>query len=120
MVDGNEAPFAFDGLDRLLHEKARLSIMTSLADHPKGLSFTELRDLCGLTDGNLSRHVQILEEAGMIRVTKGFEARRPLTICALTDLGRARFFEYLEVLERVLSTARRRGEGKGNFKEKLA
>jgi hypothetical protein len=56
----------------------------------------------------------------MIRVTKGFEARRPLTICALTDLGRARFFEYLEVLERVLSTARRRGEGKGNFKEKLA
>ncbi len=120
MADGDEAPFAFDGLDRLLHEKARLSIMTSLADHPRGLSFTELRDLCGLTDGNLSRHVQLLEEAGVVRVTKGFEGRRPLTTCALTDLGRARFSDYLGVLERVLSTARRREQGTRDLKEKPA
>ena len=120
MADGKEAPFAFDGLDRLLHAKARLSIMTSLADHPKGLSFTELRDLCGLTDGNLSRHVQILEEAKMVRVTKGFEGRRPLTTCALTDQGRARFSEYLEVLERVLSSARGKSNTKGNLREKFA
>ncbi|MGO4287814.1 helix-turn-helix domain-containing protein, partial [Bosea sp. TAB14] len=66
MTKSVEAPFAFEGLDRVLHEKARLGILTSLADHPKGLSFTELRDLCGLTDGNLSRHVQILEEAKML------------------------------------------------------
>ena len=79
MIKSTEAPFAFEGLDRVLHEKARLSILTSLADHPKGLSFIELRDLCGLTDGNLSRHVQILEEAGMLTITKGFEGRRPLT-----------------------------------------
>jgi DNA-binding transcriptional ArsR family regulator len=77
MTKGDKAPFSFEGLDRVLHEKARLSIMTSLADHPKGLSFTELRELCALTDGNLSRHVQILEEAGMLSVTKGFEGRRP-------------------------------------------
>jgi len=107
MAEKNESPFAFDGLDRVLHEKARLSILTSLADHPTGLSFTELRELCALTDGNLSRHVQILEEAGMISVSKGFEGRRPLTTCQLTDMGRARFSDYLGVLEQVLRRARR-------------
>lgn len=107
MAEKNETPFAFEGLDRVLHEKARLSILTSLADHPTGLSFTELRELCGLTDGNLSRHVQILEEAGMISVSKGFEGRRPLTTCQLTDAGRARFSDYLGVLEQVLRRAKR-------------
>ncbi|MCV9934920.1 transcriptional regulator [Boseaceae bacterium BT-24-1] len=106
MTKSTEAPFAFEGLDRVLHEKARLSILTSLADHPKGLSFTELRDLCGLTDGNLSRHIQILEGAAMLAVTKGFEGRRPLTTCRLTDEGRRRFSDYLGVLEEVLRSAR--------------
>ena len=110
MADRTPAPFAFDGLDRVLHEKARLSIMTSLADHPKGLSFTELRELCGLTDGNLSRHMQILEEAGMVLVIKGFEGRRSHTSCQLTDAGRTRFSDYLAVLEQVLRSARRAGE----------
>ena len=118
---GGDAPFAFEGLDRVLHEKARLGILTSLADHPQGLSFTELRELCGLTDGNLSRHVQILEEAGMLSVTKGYEGRRPLTTCRLTDEGRARFSDYLGVLEQVLRRARRAKDpamlrgGKGEF-----
>jgi DNA-binding MarR family transcriptional regulator len=107
MSKQKEAPFAFDGLDRVLHEKARLSILTSLADHPKGLSFGELRDLCGLTDGNLSRHVQILEESHLIEVTKGFEGRRPHTSCKLTSEGRDRFADYLQVLEQVLRSARR-------------
>jgi len=120
MAKGNKAPFAFEGLERLFHEKARLSIMTSLADHPDGLSFTELRDLCGLTDGNLSRHVQILEEAHMLKVSKGFEGRRPLTTCALTDEGRARFSDYLEVLEQVLRSARPGNELASSLKGKLA
>ena len=107
MSNQKEAPFAFDGLDRVFHEKARLSILTSLADHPKGLSFGELRDLCGLTDGNLSRHVQILEESALIEVTKGFEGRRPHTSCKLTVEGRDRFADYLQVLEQVLRSARR-------------
>ena len=117
-----KAPFAFEGLDRVLHEKARLGILTSLADHPRGLSFTELRDLCGLTDGNLSRHVQILEEANMVSVTKGFEGRRPLTMCRLTDEGRVRFSDYLGVLEEVLRSARRadRDARDGNPREKPA
>lgn len=119
MAKDRNAPFSFQGLDRVLHEKARLSIMTSLADHSKGLSFTELRELCGLTDGNLSRHVQILEEAGMLTVSKGFEGKRPLTTCRLTDEGRARFSDYLGVLEHVLRSARR-GTKSGDPREKLA
>jgi DNA-binding MarR family transcriptional regulator len=107
MSNPGEAPFAFEGLDRVLHEKARLGILTSLADHPKGLGFGELRDLCGLTDGNLSRHVQILEEAGLIKITKGFVGRRPHTSCKLTVAGRERFADYLQVLEQVLRSARR-------------
>ncbi|WP_428681538.1 winged helix-turn-helix domain-containing protein [Sphingopyxis sp.] len=106
MTDRKDAPFAFEGLDRVLHEKARLGILTSLADYRDGLSFGELRDLCGLTDGNLSRHVQTLEEAGLIEVTKGFEGRRPHTSCKLTPAGRQRFDDYLVVLEQVLLRAR--------------
>ena len=65
--------FAYDGLDRVLHERARLSIMTSLATQPDGLLFTDLKDLCSLTDGNLSRHLQVLHEAGLVEVWKGFK-----------------------------------------------
>ena len=54
--------FAYDGLDRVIHEKARLSVLTSLVTHPKGLVFGDLKEMCGLTDGNLSRHLQVLEQ----------------------------------------------------------
>jgi DNA-binding transcriptional ArsR family regulator len=74
MTEKREAAFAFDGLDRTLHEKARLSILTSLVGHPKGLGFTELKELCGLTDGNLSRHIQVLEEAGLVSITRAMKA----------------------------------------------
>jgi DNA-binding transcriptional ArsR family regulator len=101
----NEAPFAFEGLDRVLHEKARLGIMTSLMAHPKGLAFGTLKQLCGLTDGNLSRHLQVLEEANIIEVSKTFEGKRPLTTCRLTRAGRQRFIDYLAVLEQVVREA---------------
>ena len=101
----DEARFAYDGLDRILHEKARLGILTSLAAHPKGLSFTDLKQLCRLTDGNLSRHLQVLEEAGAIEINKTFERKRPLTTCKLTRDGRKRFLDYLDVLERVVRDA---------------
>ena len=73
---GVRAPgrFAYEGLDRVIHEKARLSIVTSLATHPGGLIFNDLKDLCALTDGNLSRHLQILSEAGLIRRDTGTNA----------------------------------------------
>src|SRR5438105_3971182 len=65
-IEGNSAPFSYDGLDRVIHEKARLGLMTSLMAHPKGLAFADLKQLCGLTDGNLSRHLGVLQEAGLV------------------------------------------------------
>jgi DNA-binding MarR family transcriptional regulator len=97
--------FAYDGLDRVIHEKARLGIVTSLAGHPQGLLFNDLKELCALTDGNLSRHLQILTEAGLIEVWKGFKNNRPQTLCRLTGEGRRRFLEYIGVLESVVTDA---------------
>src|SRR5580700_7039627 len=105
--DGNDAPFAYDGLDRVIHEKARLGLLTSLMVHPKGLAFADLRQLCGLTDGNLSRHLQVLQESGLVEVTKGYEGNRPHTSCRLTKSGRRRFLEYLAVLEGLVRDAAR-------------
>ena len=81
-TEANSAPFSYDGLDRVIHEKARLGLLTSLMAHPKGLAFADLKQLCGLTDGNLSRHLQVLQEAGLVEVTKGYEGNRPHTTAA--------------------------------------
>ncbi len=99
------APFAYEGLDRVIHERARLGVLTSLAAHPKGLAFADLRRLCGLTDGNLSRHLAVLQEAGLVQVTKGFEKNRPQTLCQITPEGRTRFLDYLAVLDQVVRDA---------------
>ena len=106
------APFAYDGLDRVIHEKARLGLLTSLMAHPKGLAFADLKQLCGLTDGNLSRHLQVLQEAGMIELIKGYEGNRPHTSCRLTKAGRRRFLDYLAVLEQLVRDAAK-AAGKG-------
>jgi DNA-binding MarR family transcriptional regulator len=97
--------FAYDGLDRVLHEKARLGILTALVSRPDGLPFTELLQLCALTDGNLNRHLGVLAEAGFVEISKTISERRPRTICRLTPLGRQRFREYLTQLEQVLRDA---------------
>ena len=94
--------FAYDGLDRIIHERARLSLLTSLATHSKGLSFGELKEFCALTDGNLNRHLQVLEEARLVTLTKRYDQNRPQTVCKITPLGRRRYLEYLEVLEQVI------------------
>lgn len=101
----SDGRFAYEGLDRVLHEKARLGILTALVTRAAGLSFGELARLCDLTDGNLSRHLDVLSEAGLVKITKGYEGRRPLTTCALTTQGRKRFREYLAQLEKVLRDA---------------
>ena len=98
---GEPGRFAYEGLERALHEKARLGIMTSLVTRPEGLLFGDLKRLCALTDGNLSRHLEVLREAGLVEVWKGYDNRRPQTLCRLSSEGRARFVAYLE---------RRRGE----------
>ena len=94
--------FAYDGLNRVIHERARLSLLTSLLTHPKGLWFGELKDLCALTDGNLNRHLLVLEEAKLVSVTKALEGGRTQTRCRITALGRRRYLEYLSVLEQVI------------------
>lgn len=100
------APFAYEGLDRVIHERARLSVLTSLITHPLGLSFVELKQLCALTDGNLSRHLQVLEEDGMVRLTKEEEATgRAQTIARVTVSGRKRYLEYLTILEQIVRDA---------------
>jgi DNA-binding HxlR family transcriptional regulator len=101
----SSAPYAYEGLDRVIHEKARLGLLTSLIAHPKGLAFGDLKQLCGLTDGNLSRHLQVLQEAGLVEVTKGYEGNRPHTSCRLTKSGRRRFLDYLAVLEQLVRDA---------------
>lgn len=106
------APFSYDGLDRVIHEKARLGVLASLIAHPKGLAFADLRQLCGLTDGNLSRHLQVLQEAGFVDIIKGYEGNRPHTMCRLTASGRRRFLDYVAVLERVVcDAAKAAGQG---------
>ena len=101
----SDAPFSFEGLDRVIHEKARLGVLTSLIAHPKGLAFADLKQLCGLTDGNLSRHLQVLQEAGLVEIIKGYAGNRPHTSCRLTRNGRRRFLNYLAVLERIVRDA---------------
>ena len=103
--DSSEAPFAFGGLDRVMHEKARLGLLSSLIAHPKGLTFSELKHLCGLSDGNLSRHLQVLQDAKLVKIAKAFEGNRPQTMCSLTRDGRRRFLDYLALLEQLVRDA---------------
>jgi len=100
-----EGRFAYDGLDRVIHEKARLGLMTSLAASADGVTFVELKELCRLTDGNLSRHLKVLEEAGLIDLWKRGAGRNQQTLVRLTATGRAEFLKYLEVLEQVVRDA---------------
>lgn len=97
--------FAYDGLERVIHEKARLSIMSSLATHPEGLLFNDLKGLCALTDGNLSRHLQLLQDSKLVEVWKGFKNNRPQTLVRLTQDGMKRFLEYVQELEHVVADA---------------
>jgi DNA-binding transcriptional ArsR family regulator len=101
----SEGRFAYEGLDRVIHERARLSVLTSLVTNPKGLTFGDLKQLCSLTDGNLSRHLRVLERGKMVEIVKGIDGKRPLTVCRITGPGRKRYLEYLETLEQVVHDA---------------
>ena len=96
---------AYEGLDRVLHEKARLGILTCLMTRSEGLVFSEFKTLCALTDGNLSRHLKVLSDAGLVKLWKGQGRGRHQTLCRLTDSGRERFLHYLSELERGIRDA---------------
>jgi DNA-binding MarR family transcriptional regulator len=106
----SEGRFAYEGLDRVIHERARLSVLTSLIANPKGLTFNDLKQLCSLTDGNLSRHLRVLEKARFIEIVKGHDKNRPQTICRVTASGRKRYLEYLSTLEQVVRDAAKAGQ----------
>jgi DNA-binding transcriptional ArsR family regulator len=93
--------YSYEGLERVIHERARLSILTALAANPDGVLFPDLKDLCSLTDGNLARHLQALKEAELIEVWKKSRA----TLCRMSKSGRAQFDAYLAELERVVRDA---------------
>ncbi len=100
-----EGRFSYEGLDHVMHEKARLGILASLAAHAGGLLFNDLKQLCSLTDGNLSRHLAVLSDAGLLEIWKGTTGQRPQTMYRLTASGRQRFAEYITVLEKVVADA---------------
>jgi DNA-binding MarR family transcriptional regulator len=94
-------PEPFLQLDRVIHEKGRLAIMSMLAASP-ALSFTEMRDALSMTDGNLTTHIRTLQEAGYVSVTKSFQNNRPLTTCSLTSAGKKSFASYIDLLEQII------------------
>ncbi len=100
-------PEPFFQLDRVIHEKGRLAIMSMLAASPE-LSFTDLRDTLGMTDGNLTTHIRTLQQAGYVSVTKSYQNNRRLTTVSLTGTGRKAFAEYVSLLERIVRQARAR------------
>jgi DNA-binding MarR family transcriptional regulator len=92
-------------LDPLLHERGRLAIVSVLAAVDR-MTFTELRDHLEMTDGNLSVHLQKLEEKGYVAIDKQFVGRRPQTSCRLTKAGRQAFARYLNHLEAIVQQGR--------------
>jgi DNA-binding transcriptional ArsR family regulator len=92
-------------LDRLIHDRTRLAIVSALAANAT-LSFTELKALIGLSDGNLSVHARKLEEAGYVTCLKAFEGRMPKTEFKLTEAGHRALRQYLDHMEAIIRHAR--------------
>ena len=105
-----EAPFAYAGLERIFHERGRLAVCTCLIAHPEGMSFTELQVACGLTDGNLSRHLRALADMDIVSIARLTGPGRPTSVCRITRSGRARFLAYVDELESVVRDVHDRAE----------
>jgi len=97
----------YESLERIFHEPNRLAIMSALCAASGGLSFSELTDLCHLTDGNLNRHLKVLEEAGAVQIRKAFVDAKPRTTVSISRAGLDRFGDYLAALSEVLLKAKK-------------
>lgn len=95
------------GLDRLIHEPARLAVMTALSAS-EGADFLFLQRITGLTKGNLSSHLGKLEKAGLVKIEKSFVGKMPNTFVSLTKKGLAAIEEHWEQLERLRTSAKGR------------
>jgi predicted ArsR family transcriptional regulator len=102
MESNSEAPFAYSGLERIFHERGRLAVCTCLIANAGGMRFTDLQDACGLTDGNLNRHLHALAEVDIISLERRRGNGRPVTIVRITAAGRKRFLSYIDELEAVV------------------
>lgn len=102
-MSNSQSPY--DSLHRALHEPKRLAIVSALASTDKGLTFNELREVGELTDGNLNRHLKMLEEEKIIKLKKVLAGGRARTVVTLSATGKKRFLEYLNALEVVLKDA---------------
>lgn len=100
-------PEPFLQLDRVIHERGRLAIMSLLAASPH-LSFTEMKGTLSMTDGNLTTHIRTLQQAGYVSVTKSFQGGRPLTTCSLTAAGKKTFAAYINLLEQIVNQNKER------------
>lgn len=98
-------PIKPKALDKLIHEKTRLGIMTSLAAHPNGILFTDLKSLNDLTDGNLNRHLKVLCDADLVKFRKSERGRNSKTTYQLTKRGLKAFVEYLDQMEQIIQRA---------------
>jgi len=94
-------------LDRVFHERGRLAICSMLVANPGGASFTQLQESCGLTDGNLNRHLHALAEEGIVETERRTGAGRPQTIVRITPNGRTRFLAYIDALETIVREVQR-------------
>lgn len=102
---GAESTNPYERLERLFHEPNRLAIMSAVCGAPEGLTFTEIKEICDLTDGNLSRHLKVLDEAGAVQITKMFVDNKPRTTVIVSNDGLESFVGYLRALEDVLKSA---------------
>ena len=105
IVEADNGYFAYEGLNRVLHEKARLGILAALRTRADGLLFGDIKELCALTDGNLSRHLSVLQESGVVEIVKSFRGAKPQTWVMLSKRGRKEFKAYIQELERVVLDA---------------
>jgi len=94
-------------LDRVFHERGRLAICSMLVAKPEGISFTSLQESCGLTDGNLNRHLHALAEEGIVETKRRTGTGRPQTMVRITTRGRTRFIEYIDALEAIVRDVQR-------------
>ncbi len=99
--------FSYEGLERVFHEKARLGIMTCLMSHREGLAFSDLKELCALSDGNLNRHLEVLKDAALVDVDKVGAGRGAKSTVKITRQGQTAFLRYLSELRRVIEDASR-------------
>jgi DNA-binding MarR family transcriptional regulator len=97
-----EADHPAQRLDEVVHQRVRLGILAVLAEADHA-DFAYLKESLGLTDGNLSRHLRVLEDAGMVQITKGFEGKRPRTWVAATRSGRAAFGAEIAALRELIA-----------------